>query len=297
MGFKSGFVGVLGQANVGKSSFINALFGKKLLIVSEKRQSTRHRIQCVLTLPGAQIIFVDTPGLHQPVDKLSKYLLKQAYAALSGLDVLVYMTEPWGRVHEYDEKVFDHLRNFTNPIVLLINKIDLAASSTLEETKSAYQATGLFREIVPISCTHDANLGVAANALAELLPEGPRYFEDNVCMDRSSEFMVAEFIREKIYQLTHQEIPYSTGVEVVHMKEREDKKLIEIFANIYVARESQKPIIIGHGGRMIREVGRLSRQEIETFLGKQVYLDLQVKVRPGWNEDEAQIAHMLGGEG
>lgn len=297
MGFKSGFVGVLGQANVGKSTFINALMGRKLLIVSEKRQSTRHRIQCVLTLPGAQIIFVDTPGLHQPVDKLSKYLLKQAYAALSGLDVLVYMTEPWGKVHEYDEKVFDHIRNFQNPIVLLINKIDLASKEQLEETKAAYQQTGLFREIVPISCTHGVNLGLAANTIAELLPDGPKYFADETQTDRSTEFIIAEFIREKIYQLTHKEIPYSTGVEVVHIQEREDGKIVDIIANIYVARESQKPILIGNGGRMIKEIGRLARQDIETFLGKHVYLDLQVKVRPGWNEDEAEIAKLLGREG
>lgn len=297
MGFKSGFVGVLGQANVGKSTFINALMGKKLLIVSEKHQSTRHRIQCVLTLPGAQIIFVDTPGLHQPVDKLSKYLLKQAFAALSGLDVLVYMIEPWGKLHEYDEKVFDHLKNFTNPIVLLINKVDLASKEQLEETKTAYQQTGLFREIVPISCTHGVNLGMAANTIAELLPEGPKYFADEVQTDRSTEFVIAEFIREKIYQLTHKEIPYSTGVEVVHMEEREGGKLVDVIANIYVARESQKPILIGNGGRMIKEIGRLARQDIETFLGKHVYLDLQVKVRPGWNEDEAEIAKLLGREG
>lgn len=297
MGFKSGFVGVLGQANVGKSSFINALFGKKLLIVSEKRQSTRHRIQCVLTLPGAQIIFVDTPGLHQPVDKLSKYLLKQAYAALSGLDLLVYMIEPWGKLHEYDGKVFDHLKNFTNPIVLLINKVDLASPGKLEETKNIYQETGLFREIIPISCTHGINLGPSANAIAELLPEGPKYFEDETHIDRPTEFLIAEFIREKIYQLTHQEVPYSTGVEVIQMQEREGKKLIEIFANIYVARESQKAILIGSGGRMIKGIGSLARQEIESFLGKKVFLDLQVKVRKDWNEDEAEIARMLGREG
>jgi GTP-binding protein Era len=297
MGFKSGFVGVLGQANVGKSTFINALMGKKLLIVSEKRQSTRHRIRCVLTLPGAQIIFVDTPGLHQPVDKLSKYLLQQAYAALSGLDVLVYMIEPWGKLHEYDEKVFDHLKDFTNPIVLLINKVDLASKEQLEETQAAYQQTGLFREIIPISCTHGVNLGVAANAIAELLPEGPKYFADDVQTDRSTEFVIAEFIREKIYQLTHKEIPYSTGVEVVHMQERDDGKIVDIIANIYVARESQKPILIGNGGRMIKEIGRLARHDIEAFLGKHVYLDLHVKVRPGWNEDEAEIVKLLGREG
>lgn len=293
MSFKSGFVGLLGQANVGKSSFINALLGGKFLIVSEKRQSTRHRIRCVLTLPGAQIVFVDTPGLHKPVDKLSRYLLKQAYAALSGLDVLVYMTEPWGRLHEEDQKAFEHLKNFSKPILLLINKVDLADATTLEETMRAYQQTGLFREIIPISCKQEANLGLAANKIAELLPEGPKFFPDETRTDRSQEFIIAEFIREKIFQLTHKEIPYSTAVEVAHMAEREDGELIEIFANIYVARESQKAILIGSGGKMIKQIGSLARQEIERFLGRKVYLDLQVKVHRGWNESEAEIARML----
>lgn len=297
MGFKSGFVGVLGQANAGKSSFINALFGKKLLIISEKRQSTRHRIRCVLTFPGAQIIFVDTPGLHKPVDKLSRYLIKQAYAALSGLDLLVYMTEPWGKLHDEDAKALQHLENFSHPVVLLINKVDLTKPSVLQETIAAYQATELFRQIIPISCKKEANLGVAANAIVEFLPEGPKYFAEETLLDRSDEFIVAEFIRERIYQLTRQEIPYSTAVEVTHMAEREDGKLIEIFANIYVARESQKSILIGSGGHMIREIGCLARPDIETFVGRQVYLDLQVKVRPDWNESDAEIARMLEREG
>lgn len=293
MGFKSGFVGVLGQANAGKSSLINALLGRKFLIISEKRQSTRHRLRCVLTLPGAQIIFVDTPGLHKPVDKLSKYLVKQAYAALAGLDVLVYMTEPWGRLHEEDKKAFAHLKNFNRPILLLINKVDRVDAQRLEETKSAYQTVGLFKEIIPISYKQEANLGVAANKIAELLPEGPKYFPDETLIDRPQEFVVAEFIREQIFQLTHQEIPYSTAVAVEHMAEREDGKLIEVFANIYVARESQKAIMIGSGGRMIKEIGSLARQEIEAFLGRRVYLDLQVKVHKDWNESDAQIAQML----
>lgn len=293
MGFRSGFVGVLGQANVGKSSLINALLDRKFLIISAKRQSTRHRLRCVLTLPGAQIIFVDTPGLHKPVDKLSKYLVKQAYAALSGLDLLVYMTEPWGKLHEEDKKAFEHLKNFNRPILLLINKVDRVDAQRLEETKSVYQTVGLFQEIIPISCKQEANLGVAANKIAEFLPEGPKYFPDETLIDRSEEFIVAEFIREQIFQSTHQEIPYSTAVTVEHMAEREDGKLIEIFANIYVARESQKAIMIGSGGRMVKEIGSLARPEIEAFLGRKVYLDLQVKVHKDWNESDAQIAQML----
>ncbi|MCI2429194.1 GTPase Era [Candidatus Acetothermia bacterium] len=292
MGFKSGFVGLLGQANAGKSSFINALLGQKFLIVSERRQSTRHRIRCVLTLPGAQIVFVDTPGLHKPVDKLSRYLIKQAYAALSGLDVLVYMTEPWGRLHEEDQKAFEHLKSFPQPMLLLVNKIDRTDARTLEETVRAYQQAGLFREIIPVSCKQEANLGLAANKIAELLPEGPKFFPDETRTDRSQEFIVAEFIREKIFQLTHKEIPYSTVVAVTHLAEREDG-LMEIFANIYVARESQKAILIGSGGRMVKEIGSLARQEIEAFLGRKIYLDLQVKVHRDWNESEAEIARML----
>lgn len=293
MGFKSGFAGVLGQANVGKSTFINALLGKKLLIVSEKRQSTRNRIRCILNTEDAQIIFVDTPGLHKPVDRLSKYLLKQAYGALGGLDLILYMIEPWVEIGKYDQKIFEQIEGLKKTALLLINKIDAAKSNEVPETIKNYAAINLFAEIVPISCKLGINLGTTLDLIKKYLPEGPKYFPDEMQIDRPEDFVIAEFIREKVYDLTKQEVPYSVAVEVFEMREREDK-LVEIYANIYVARESQKGILIGEGGRMIKEIGTQARVDIEKLLNTRVYLDLRVKVKERWNEDEAQIARMLG---
>jgi GTP-binding protein Era len=294
--FKSGFVGVLGQANVGKSSFINALLGKKLLIVSEKRQSTRNRIRCLYNDPESQIVFVDTPGLHKPVDRLSRVLLQQALGALHGLDVILYMIEPWIQIQEYDHKIFHAMRQLPRAKILLINKIDQARGNEVPETMATYAKTEIFQEILPISCKEGINLGKTIQLIKKYLPEGPKYFPEEMAIDRPEHFLIAEFIREKIYQLTHQEIPYCVYVEVVDIREREDKPLLEIYANIHVARDSQKGILIGEKGSMIKEIGRLARQDIETLLGAHVYLDLQVKVREKWNEDETQIAQILGRE-
>jgi len=294
--FKSGFVGVLGQANVGKSTFINSILGKKLLIVSEKRQSTRNRIRCIYNDPEAQIVFVDTPGLHRPVDRLSGFLLKQAFGALEGLDLILYMIEPWIKIQEYDQKIFEQMKDLPMPKLLLINKIDRAKGDEVPRTIETYAKTELFNEIIPISCKEGINLGKAIQLVKAHLPEGPRYFPEEITIDRPEHFLIAEFIREKIYQLTRQEIPYSVYVDVIELVEREDRPLVEVYANIYVARSSQKGILIGERGAMIKEIGRLARRDIEALLGTQVYLDLKVKVRERWNEDEAQIARLLGSD-
>ena len=296
MPFKAGFVGVLGRANVGKSSFINASLGKKILIVSPKPQSTRNRIKCICNLEGSQIIFVDTPGLHQPQNKLSKYLSSQAYAELDGLDALVYMVEPWGAVSENDRDALKYLKKFQQPIILLINKIDTVRDDSVLRTMEAYRELGLFRDIWPISCKRGIQLAQALEAIENLLPEGPRYFTDDSSTDRPEEFIIAEFIREKIYELTRAEIPYSCAVDVFDVRERDEKQLIEIFATIYVARDSQKGILVGNGGKMIRQIGQRARREIEALLGIQVYLDLQVKVSKDWNEDERMIKKMVSQE-
>lgn len=296
MGFKSGFVGVLGRTNVGKSTFINAVLGKKLLIVSEKRQSTRNRIRCIYNDPEAQIVFVDTPGLHNPVDKLSAFLLKQAFGTLEGLDLILYMIEPWGTIPEYDRRIFEHMGKLPMPKFLLVNKIDRAKEGEVLRTIETYAATELFEEIVPISCTRGINLGKTVQLVKDRLPEGPRYYPEETALDRPEEFVIAEIIREKIYNLTREEVPYSVYVEVVEVREREEKPLIEIYANVYVARGSQKGILIGQGGKMMKEIGRRARLDLEALLGTKVYLDLQVKVRERWNEDEKQIARVLGPE-
>ncbi len=314
--FKSGFVGVLGQTNVGKSTFINTVMGRKVVIVSEKIQTTRNRIRCIYNDPEAQIVFVDTPGLHKPVNKLSRYLLQQAYGALSGLDAIAYMVEPWVEVQEYDRAIFDRLREMDLPVILLINKIDLAKGDEVDRTVENYQKLGLFQELIPISCKEGINIGLAIRTIKKYLPEGPPYFPPEEVTDRPEEFLIAELVREQIFRLTYKEIPYSVAVEVIEIRERERERdrereqgqeqgpgeqpqkpaLIEIYANIYVSRDSQKGIIIGRGGQMIREIGRRAREEIERLLGAHVYLDLRVKVREDWVEDERQIARLVGGD-
>lgn len=298
--FRSGFVGVLGLTNVGKSTFINSVMGRKVVIVSEKVQTTRNRIRCIYTDPEAQIIFVDTPGLHKPMNKLSRYLLQQAYGALAGLDLAVYMVEPWVEVQDYDRALLERLQEMEVPVILLINKIDLVKGDEVQRTEENYREVAEFKEVLPISCKLGINLGRAVRLIKENLPVGPPYFPEGEFTDRPEEFLVAELIREQIFNLTRQEIPYSTAVEVVEMREREAEEgegkppLIEIYANIYVSKDSQKGIIIGRGGQMIREIGRRARLEIERLLGAHVYLDLQVKVRKDWVEDERQIARLVG---
>lgn len=294
MGYKAGVVAVVGRTNVGKSTFINAIVGQKVVIVSDRPQTTRNRIRCIYTTDEAQVVFVDTPGLHRPVNKLSAHILREAFRALSGVDELVYMTEPTGGVDPYDEEVLPRIRTLPCPKILLVNKIDQAKGNQLPETLLAYDKFGIFDELVPISCLKGKNLDRALELIIQYLPEGEPLFPEGMATDRPLEFLVAELIREKIFHLTYQEIPYSTAVVVDRIQERKDKPLIEIYATIYVARDSQKPIVIGKGGQKLKEIGRLARLELEALLGKKVFLSLHVKVKPHWTEDEAEIARLAG---
>ncbi|MGY4707412.1 GTPase Era [Candidatus Bipolaricaulota sp. J31] len=293
MGFKSGIVAVVGKTNVGKSTFINSLIGRKMVIVSDKPQTTRNRIRCVLTTDSAQIVFVDTPGLHKPVNKLSEALVKEAMRALAGIDELVYMTEPTGGIDPFDEQVMPRIKELPCPKILLVNKIDLAKGNQLPETLLAYDSLGIFQELVPISCARGKNLDRALEVIVKYLPEGEPLFPEGMPTDKPLEFIIAELIREKIYHFTYQEIPYSTAVVVEEIREREDKPLIEIYATIYVAKDSQKAIVIGRKGQKLKEIGRAARLEIEALLGKQVYLALQVKVKKNWTEDDTMISQFL----
>ncbi len=295
MGFKAGIVAVVGKTNVGKSTFINSLIGRKVVIVSDRPQTTRNRIRCILNTPEAQIVFVDTPGLHRPVNKLSEALVKEAMRALAGIDELVYMTEPTGGIDPFDEQVMPRIKELPCPKILLVNKIDLAKGNQLPETLLAYDSLGIFQELVPISCTRGKNLDRALEVIIRYLPEGKPLFPEEMPTDKPLEFIVAELIREKIYHFTYQEIPYSTAVVVEEIREREDKPLIEIYATIYVAKDSQKGIIIGRGGQRLKEIGRAARLDIEALLGKKVYLALQVRVKKNWTEDEALISQFLYG--
>ncbi|HIP99177.1 TPA: GTPase Era [Candidatus Bipolaricaulota bacterium] len=294
MAYKAGIVAVVGRTNVGKSTFINAIMGHKVVIVSDRPQTTRNRIRCIYTTEGAQVVFVDTPGLHRPVNKLSAHIVREAYRALAGVDELVYMTEPTGGVDPYDQEVLPRIRTLPCPKLLLVNKIDRAKGNQLPETLLAYDRLGIFDELVPISCTRGKNLERALELIIRYLPEGEPLFPEGMATDRPLEFFVAELIREKIFHLTYQEIPYSTAVVVEDIRERQDKPLVEIYATIYVAKDSQKAIVIGKGGQKLKEIGRQARLELEALLGRKVFLSLHVKVRPRWTEDEAAIARLAG---
>ena len=294
MAYKAGIVAVVGKTNVGKSTFINAIMGQKVVIVSDRPQTTRNRIRCIYTTEGAQVVFVDTPGLHRPVNKLSAHILREAFRALAGVDELVYMTEPTGGVDPYDQEVLPRIRTLPCPKLLLVNKIDQAKGNQLPETLLAYDRLGIFDELVPVSCTKGKNLDRALELIIQYLPEGEPLFPEGMATDRPLEFFVAELIREKIFHLTYQEIPYSTAVVVDDIREREDKPLLEIYATIYVAKDSQKAIVIGKGGQKLKEIGRQARLELEALLGRKVFLSLHVKVRPRWTEDEAEIARLAG---
>lgn len=291
--FRSGFAGVFGQTNVGKSTFLNAVLGTKLLITSDKPQATRNRVRCVYTDPEAQVVFVDTPGLHEPKNRLGRHLVREAMRALRGLDLLLFMVEPWRTVREEDATTLDRLQRSEVPILLLVNKIDRARGNDLEETLLAYEATKRFAELLPISSTRGAGLDEAMRTIKAYLPEGGLVFPPDVKTDAPEEFLLAEIIREKVYQRTFREIPYSTAVRVKWVHRGTSRK-VEIQAEIVVARESQKGIIIGKRGTMIKEIGTDARTEIEALLGGPVFLELRVAVEPGWTQDEAEIVRLVG---
>ena len=287
----TGFVAVLGQTNVGKSTFLNAAMGQKLLITSNKPQTTRNRIRCVLTTDEAQIVFVDTPGLHKPGDQLSRHILREARRGLRGMDLLIYVVEPWGRILDFDRKIFAEWQDVTVPILLLVNKIDQAKGNALEETLIAYEKTGLFAELIPISATQSQGINDVIETILKYLSPGLTLFPAEQKSDQTEDFLIAELIREKVFRLTHREIPYSTAVRLKWLSERDDG-IVEIKAEIIVERESQKGILIGKGGKMIKKIGSLARTDIESLLGSRVFLETIVKVRDNWTNDSDQIERL-----
>ncbi|ARJ13902.1 GTPase Era [Staphylococcus lugdunensis] len=278
---KSGFVSIIGRPNVGKSTFVNRVIGHKIAIMSDKAQTTRNKIQGVMTRDDAQIIFIDTPGIHKPKHKLGDYMMRVAKNTLSEIDAIMFMVnvnEDIGRGNEY---IMDMLRNVKTPVFLVLNKIDLVHPDSLMPRIEAYQKYMNFTEIVPISALEGLNVDHFIDVLKSHLPEGPKYYPDDQISDHPEQFVVSEIIREKILHLTSEEIPHAIGVNVDRMiKENEDRVRIE--ATIYVERDSQKGIVIGKGGKKLKEVGKRARHDIEMLLGSKVYLELWVKVQKDW---------------
>ena len=287
-GFKSGFVAIIGRPNVGKSTLLNRVVAQKIAIMSDKAQTTRNKIQGVYTTENEQIVFIDTPGIHKPKTKLGDFMVETAYSALREVDAILFMVsadQPRGRG---DDFIIERLRNTKAPVYLVINKIDTVHPDQLLPIIDDYRKELDFKEIVPISATEGNNVDTLLTTLTGDLPEGPQFYPDDQVTDHPEYFIVSELIREKILHMTEQEVPHSIAVITESMKRDEFDK-VHIQASIVVERDSQKGIIIGKGGKMLKNIGIKSRKDIENLLGNKVYLELWVKVQKNWRDKNKDL--------
>ena len=288
---KSGFVSIIGRPNVGKSTFMNRVIGHKIAIMSDKAQTTRNKIQGVMTRNDAQIIFLDTPGIHKPKHKLGDYMMRVAKNTLSEIDAIMFMVNVNEEIGRGDEYIMEMLKNVKTPVFLVLNKIDLVHPDALMPRIEQYQKYMDFTEIVPISALEGLNVDHFIDVLKTYLPEGPKYYPDDQISDHPEQFVVSEIIREKILHLTSEEIPHAIGVNVDRMIKENDER-VRVEATIYVERDSQKGIVIGKGGKKLKEVGKRARHDIEMLLGSKVYLELWVKVQKDWRNKVNFIRQM-----
>ena len=288
--FKSGFVGIIGKPNAGKSTLMNFVVGEKIAITTRKPQTTRNRIMGIKNAEAGQFIFLDTPGIHKAKTPLNRQMVSAAMSVFSDVNMLLLIADAETPVNESDDLILKSLRNTNLPVVLVINKIDLIDREKLLILIDTIRHLHAFKEIVPICALKGFNVDRLLDIIWNILPEGPQYFPDDMITDRSERFLAAEIIREKITILTHKEVPYSTAVIVESFKENETKGLIHIQAVINVEKDSQKGIIIGKRGGMLKKIGTAARLEMERFFGTRIYLELFVRVQKDW----AQDSRMLG---
>ncbi len=290
--FKSGFVAIIGRPNVGKSTVLNRLVGEKVAIVTQKPETTRNKIQGILTRDDAQVVFIDTPGIHKPTNLLGKQITQVAKDVLIEVDLIVFILDVTKGITSEDMIIFNLVKAAKKPAILLINKIDLRSKSLalplIEEGARLYD----FRDIIPTSAANGDNMDALLKKVIEYLPEGPKYFPDSQFTDKTEQFMVGEMIREKALELTHEEVPHSVAVLIEEFTER-PKKLVYIRAVIYVERHSQKKILVGHKGQMLKSIGESARRDIQKFLNRHAYLELWVKVHENWRKDPNALK-MLG---
>lgn len=283
-GFKCGYVAIIGKPNVGKSTLLNKLLKRKIAIVSHKPQTTRHKILGILDGESYQILFLDTPGIIIPKYKLQESMLNKVHAAISDADIILFMVDPFNI--QTEKSIISRVKN--RPFFLVINKIDLIEKEKLLPLIDSYKDIFRFDEAIPISALKEDGLDLLTESILHYLPEGKPFYPANQLSERDERFFVGEIVREKIFKRYGEEIPYSTAVVVDEFRERKDKKDY-ISVKIFVERDSQKKIIIGKNGESLKEVGKISREEIEDFLGRKVYLDLWVKVRKNWRKKPQEI--------
>lgn len=278
--FRSGFVSVIGRPNAGKSTLLNHLLGQKVLIMSDKPQTTRNRIQCILTEERGQIVFLDTPGIHKPKHKLGEYMVGEARESMREVDVILYMVDLSADYGPGEEFIIEMLKNTKTTCVLVLNKLDLVTKEQLMPKIMQYSELVDFTAIVPISAKTGENTDELLNVIFNQLSNGPMYYPEDEVTDQPERFIMAELVREKVLQLTRDEVPHSIAVVIEQVEEK--KTLVKVRALIVVERDSQKGIIIGAGGKQLKEIGRLARQDIEALLGSPVFLEMWVKVKKDW---------------
>ncbi len=293
--FQSGFVAVIGRPNVGKSTLINSLIGQKIAIMSDKPQTTRNRILCVLTQESAQIIFLDTPGIHKPKHKLGEYMVKAAEGTLKEVDAIFFVVDATERMGPGEKYILERLQATKKPVILVVNKLDLIEREQALPIISNYTEKYSFAGVVPISAKKEINLDRLLEEVKKYLPEGPQYYPEDMVTDQPERLIVAELVREKALGLTREEIPHAIAVDVDEMTTRSNGD-VYIRATIYVERESQKGIVIGAKGALLKEIGALARKDMEALLGSRVYLDLWVKVKKDWRDRDGILRNFGFGD-
>lgn len=285
---KSGFVAIIGRPNVGKSTLLNRIVGQKIAIMSDKAQTTRNKIQGVYTTDNMQIVFIDTPGIHKPKHRLGDYMVNEAYGALQEVEAVLFMVNADEKRGKGDNLIIERLQKLDVPVFLIVNKIDKIHPDDLLAVIQDYSTQMDFAEVVPLSATQGNNCETLMQLLEEQIPEGPQYFPKDQITDHPEYFIVSELVREKVLLFTQEEIPHSVAVVVDSMKRDENDK-IRIQATINVERDSQKGIIIGKGGKMLKQIGIRARQDMEKMLGDKVYLELWVKVQKDWRDKQRSL--------
>ena len=289
--FKSGFVSIVGRPNVGKSTLMNNVVGEKIAIMSDKPQTTRNTIQAVYTDEEAQVVFLDTPGIHKPKNKLGEFMVKSATDAFKNVDLVLFVVDESKKIGPGDRKIIDDLKNIKTPVVLVLNKIDQLNEEELFDLMKMYNAEGVFEQIVPISALKGRNINELLKVIKSHLEEGPQYFPDYMITDQPERVLVSELIREKVLHYIHDEVPHGVAVEIERMKSRKDKEIVDISAVIYCERYSHKGIIIGKNGRKLKGIGKSARADIELLLGSQANLQLWVKVKENWRNLQNYVSN------
>jgi GTP-binding protein Era len=289
--YKSGFVTVIGRPNVGKSTLLNKVIGEKISIISDKPQTTRNKIQLVYTGDDFQIVFLDTPGIQMPKNKLGEYMLKVSKSTLEEVDVVTFMVDDSMETGALDSYIIKEIKGISTPIVLLINKTDKLNNEEIMKLIDKYNKMEMFQEIIPISAINHLNIDKYIDTLKKIIPEGPQYFPEDMITDQPERLIISEIIREKALINLEEEVPHGIFVDIDGIKERENKDIIDVFATIYCEKDSHKGIVIGKNGKMLKEIGQNARMEIESLLGSKVNLQIWVKVEKNWREKEGKVRY------